>query len=282
MNFFKTIANSIYSPEFYKSLVKGEYKSSFGYFFLFILICAVLKTAFIMPQIFVFQDVVATMGAEAVEKFPADLKVMIKNGKVSTNVEEPYFVPVPESKDANSALAGIKNLIVIDTKTPYSAEQLDKYKTLAWLTSDSVFYSRERSGKIETFALTGVKDFTLDKSFLDSKFKTFSPLFKMIGPLLVVLAMIGIYVAYISQLLYLFFLALLVWLVATVMKIKLDYWVAYRVGVHAITASLLVGLIFTLIQIWVPIRPFFFMSTFIALIVAGVNLGQSRKIGGVA
>ena len=277
MKFFKTIADSIYSPAFYGSVVKGEYKSSFAYFFLFIIICAVLKTAFIAPQIVAFQDVVSTMGVQTIDKFPADLKVVIKNGKVSTNVKEPYLIPLPDLKSPDAAI-----LIVIDTKTPYSAEQLKKYKTIAWLTGDTLFYARRASsGEIKVIPLTDVKDFTLDKDFVDSTFKTLSPLLKLIGPLLVILAVFGIYAGYIFELVYFFLLALLVWLVATVMKVNMDYWKAYRVSIHALTAPLLVGLVFALIQNWVPLHPFVFMYTFIALVVAGVNLYQYKKASGV-
>ena len=96
MEFFKNIKNSIYNPEYYSNLLNKPFSYSLKYFLLFSFIIALLLTVdssfSALPKIKSFLDVA---GKKTIQYYPDELQITIKNGKTSTNVNEPYFIKTP-------------------------------------------------------------------------------------------------------------------------------------------------------------------------------------------
>src|SRR5258706_10407827 len=97
MKFFTKIKDSLYSPKFYAGIPKQSFKSVFGYFFLLILLLTVVHTIVIFVRwggVDVPQKATEKFVTSAVNYFPDNLIITLKNGSVSTNVTEPYYLPL--------------------------------------------------------------------------------------------------------------------------------------------------------------------------------------------
>lgn len=269
MGFLKTIRDSIYSPEFYTSIPQKRLLSAIGYFLLLSLFLTIIQS--VVP-IWKF----STTGQAEIKKFvnkvtniyPSELEIKIQKGKASTNVQEPYFIPLQFDTDK---VGNISNLIVIDTKTPYSSDQFNQYETYAWLTEDSVFI--RNNNKIEANDLSKVSNITINRAFVTSLINKFTPWLKFITPLAITGILIGIYIAYSSRLIYLFFLALIIWVLAKFLKKPLSYGGSYKMGLYAMTLGLFVNLILSFFKF--PGFPF--MLTIISIGVVLINLSKVEK-----
>jgi len=200
--------------------------------------------------------------SDAQELYPQELEVVIKNGKVSTNAKEPYFLAVEEQK-----------LIVIDTKTPFSTTKFNQYNALAWVSQDSVFIRDDSKGQLKTIDLSEVDDFTLNKAMVNEFFVKISPWFKFITPVVIVGIVFGIYILYMFKLSYLLFLALLILILLKIIKKPVSYGSAYKVGLYAMTLGLLLSTVMTVVKL--PDVPFLF--TLVTLSVVLFNFLPAQK-----
>lgn len=279
MNFLQTIKNSIYSPSFYQQAPQRSFWSGLGYFLLLVLLLTVIKTAEASQSLLLIgNQQIQSLVDEMISYYPEELEVKISRGQVTTNVQEPYFIK-PTSSDTATKLneegEDLENIVVIDTKTPFSAAQFNKYNTTAWLTKDSLFY-KDKS-QIKAFDLTTVQDFTLNKEFIDSWVSKISPYFKFVGPVLILFAFLGIYFLYTGRLIYLLILAFLVWILLKLLKKPLTYSQSYKVGLFAMTLPLLLELLLGITDPLLHFQGFPFMFTVATLIVVTINFIRPPK-----
>lgn len=273
MNFLLTIRNSIYSPSFYATIPQKSFGSALGYFLLLSLFLTIIQS--ISPVwgfLTVGQKEVETFVNQIEEAYPSELEVKIQNGKVSTNVQEPYFISLPQDKNRTTEDT-TANLVVIDTKTPFSITQFNQYKAIAWVTKDSVFLKSDNNGQIRTIDLSKVSDMSIDKAFVVSLFEKFSPWLKLITPLAILGILLGVYLLHTGRLVYLLFLAIVIWVLAKLLKRPLTYSGSYKVGLYAIT----LGFLIELLSDFVHFSGFPFMFTLITLIVVSVNFLPTRS-----
>lgn len=263
MNFFKNIVRSVYSPEFYQTVVKNSFGKALGYFLLFTLVISVIQILWATPGILKFPGEISKFVDEAYKSYPGDLELSVKSGQVTVNVEEPYFI-----KDDK----GI-NVLVIDTKTPYSATQFEKYATAVWVTKDSIFYVDSNSNGVKTQSLTQFPDTTINRDTISMLIEKVKPYIQYVVPAAIVGGLLLFYSLYSGRLLYLLFLALLVWIVMKVMKKNLTYGQSYKVSMHAVTLAFVVDLISTLVG-W---GGFPFLFTLLSLGVVIVNFRTVKK-----
>jgi len=275
MTFWKKVEKSVYGPEYYKELPAKPFSYSLSYFLLLTAAMAffvTLVTLFtVLPSVGSF---INSTGAKVLQYYPDDLVITIQNGKVSTNQKEPYVLALPaEIKNAASSSANKPpaNLVVIDTNDPFSIDAFQKADTLLYLTKDSVVM-QDNQGKITITPLNRVSNFKLDKPTLNEWMTKITPYFRVIYPVIAVGAYFIFFVGMALRLIYLFFFALLVWIVVAARKLKLGYKKSYQIGMHAITLPAIVSaLLFAFApQISAP-----FLFTGIALIVVLVNLNEA-------
>jgi hypothetical protein len=264
MGFFRTIRDSIYSPEFYRELFKKPLRASFKYFLILALFASFAQA---IPAAYRFvpkiQNVVSVAGEKMLAQYPDELVITVAGGQVSTNVEEPYFIPAPDDMSAT-----YKNLVVIDTKQPFSDEKFKQYETFALVTKDSIAFSgREREVRIER--LDQVPDMTIAKGDVASLAGRVAPLARVLGPLLTVLMFLGLLMASILVLFYLVIAALLVWAVAKIKGVKAGYKDAYKIALHAVTLPFLASTFASMLGITINIP---FLTTILIAVVAWINL----------
>ena len=264
ISFFRKIWWSIYSPEFYSQvLTKGRGKA-FGYFFILISILTLISA---VPPIYGlatgFQPEIKKILSQASSKYPTELEVKIKNGTVTTNVSEPYFIQSP----SNNKQKENYNLAVIDTTTPFSVTQFDNYKSYVWISKDAI-YTKSQGNELKVYSLSKVEDLTVNKKMIDSLYSKITPWLVVVVPILSVFLIIGLFIGYTFRLVYLFFLALCIFLLAKVLKRQLSYGDSYTIGIYAMTLSLLIGIVqFYIRELHIP-----FLFTIVALVVVAINL----------
>lgn len=277
MGFFGKLKSSVYDPGFYEGIKKMSLGSVIGYFFLFVLLLTTVNTLLLSYDLVVRapEEVRKTI-SEGLDSYPADLEVSIDDGKVSTSRQEPFFVPFPRGREEINN-ESLNNILVIDTKTPYSASQFDQYKTLVWLTSDSLFYRDDNRFDQRSIDLSEVKDFTINKDFINGWVDKINPWFRFVGPALLMLTFVGMFIGFSFSLVYFFFPAVLIFFLSSIFKWGLSYSAAYKTAVFSSSLSFIVDLILFNTGYYTGFFGFPFLFTLISLCVATVNLQNFER-----
>lgn len=267
MGFIQKISQSITSSEFYQSIPGRSLGGAIGYFLLFTLLLSLLQMLTSIPVVTEIQKGAPQIVDGVVDRYPNELEVYIKDGKASTNVKEPYFIPFDLGEDGESP----KNFLVIDTKTPYSSTQFHDYDTIAWLTEDSVFYQKN-DNEISTFDLSQAnEDITINKSLVRTIAEHVYPYLKYITPFLLAAFLFGFYMVYSFRLIYLFFFAFVLWIFSKILHKPLTYGNSYKMGLYALTLPLIIEFALGVLTPWIAFAGFPFMVTLIALGVVYFN-----------
>lgn len=274
MNFFQTIKDSIYNPAFYKSIPSKPLSFALSYFLKLILVLSLLNVlAIVFP---VASGVTALTNKELprlIASFPANLQVKIVNSQASTNVTEPYFIALPPSDSQEN----YKNLLVINTKVPFSNEEFKAYDTLALLTRDAIYYQDQASGQIRASSLSRVNNVTIDREHLSQVLNKFSPYFKFIIPVLLIVFFVLFLIGSLFRLIYLFVLSFIIYLLARIIDKQISYQNAYKVSLFAITLGLIVDLIVSALSPILHFHGFPLMVTIISSIVFLMNFKTQKE-----
>ncbi len=273
MGFFEKIKSAVYNPVFYSKIKHQGLGSAFGYFFLLILILTIINTLVLSYELLVNIPIeVKDFVSESVNSFPSDLEVNIDDGQVSTNAPEPFFVPFPETDE----YTGLNNILVIDTKTPFSALQFDQYKTMAWLTKDSLFF-QNREYDQRSIALTDVDDIKIDRQFVEDLAGKISPWLNLVGSFLILIVFIGMFIGFTFNLIYFLFLAILIFFLSSIFKWGLNYSASYKTAIYASTAAFAIDLILFNTGFYTGFFGFPFLFTLTALCITTINLQNFQE-----
>lgn len=277
MGFLNTLKSSIYDPEFYKRIPTIGLGTAVGYFFLLIFIFTVLNSAIMANDLMrKAPEELKKVITETVSAYPADLVVEINKGKVSTNAQEPFFVPFPEGETEVDGQE-VNNLLVIDTKTPYSASQFEQYKTLVWVTEDSVFYQDDNEFSQRSISLAEAENFKVDKESINYWVSQINPWLVYVGPALLTIVTIGMFIGFSFNLVYFLFLAVFIFFLSSIFKWGLKYGDAYKTAIYSSTLSFLVDLIIFNTGLYTGFFGFPFMFTLISLCVTTINFQAQNK-----
>ena len=202
--------------------------------------------------------------------YPSTLEVRIDHGIVTSNVPEPYFLPVPEPLKKDMAdKNGVDHLVVIDTKTPMSLDQFRTYRSAVWVGKDQVtFYDNQRGVRITP--LGPQTNYVVNEQTLHELESQLAPFYKFAPPLMVLAIFVGLMIAFGVNFFYLLFGAILIFLVGRLLfKQRWSYGQSYQIGLHAITLPLLVNTIISLLSFGAFDIPF--LQTALMLGVVYVN-----------
>lgn len=232
--FFRAFFKSFTSPKYYVEIVKAKFSFSFKYFFFYFFLYTLAVMAYLIPVVFLPMDkVVRKLPDTILETYPADLTITVKNGQVSTNVHEPYFIPFPQNiypfKNLNLSRF---NLLTIDTKAQVT--DILKHNTLVLLTKDSVSLMGE-DGKITTYPLRGMNDAVINKLVVFSIVQAFAPYLKFVVPVLVFLSFLMLLILIpLGSMFYLLLFSILTWIIGKLMGLPLGYGKYYQIGLHVV------------------------------------------------
>lgn len=271
--FFKTLQNSLYSPEFYTKQLDEPLGPAFGYYFVFILLLSLVQILLTLPVFFNTQaDLKQTLN-QSVSSYPTDLDITIKNGTVSTTAQEPYVLALPPSQaSANQP----KNALVIDTKTPYSSTQFDTYDTLSWVTKDTVYYE-DGQGQIKSVDLHQISNLHVNKSIVTSVWQKAQPYMVWVAPGLALLLFIGFLLGGVLRLGYLLLIAAIIVLFGKIAKKQLRFKQSYTILLYAVTLPLIITSILGTLATFNIFHGIVFSFTLLTFLSVIVNLFPPSK-----
>src|SRR3989338_10218443 len=95
--FFYVLKRTFTSPAYYADILKAPFSFSLKffllYFFFFALVGTGILTLKLVEQV---KQTLAVLPSKLEALYPDELEIRIQNGTVSTNVAEPFFVPLKE------------------------------------------------------------------------------------------------------------------------------------------------------------------------------------------
>lgn len=281
MKFIENIKSSIYNPAYYNEILNKPFSYSFRYFLSLAALIAIVSTiVFSFSTLPKMSKFINEIGSNVLKYYPDNLEVTVKNGKVSTNVPEPYFIKMPtefksEFQNPNDQktktspdLSKIENMAVIDTASPLTIDLFRSYKTFVLVSRDSVAYYDNSAVKIQP--LSQGFDGIINKEKVSSSLNKVMPYLKILPLVLVPVILIFSFIGFIlGNLFYLIFGAFVIWVAAKIRNRNLGYGKAYQIGFHAIT----LGVILEATVFWFyPNLEFPFLFTILMFAIVWINL----------
>jgi hypothetical protein len=246
MEFFKNIGNSIYGKKYYSDLISKPFSYSLKYYLLFALLVALIGTiVFSFTGTAKIKSFLDLATEKALQGYPEGLVITIKDGKASTNTQEPYFIKIPDNwKNLPQNQADLdqtpENALVIDTKSSFSVEAFNSYKTLCLLSEKSLA-CLDNNQSVKINSLSNVPDMAINKNLISSAVNKIAPFFKLIYPIVGIFAALGIFLGLLINLIYLLVAALLIWIIAKIKKVQIGYGKSYQMGLHLMTAPIIIA-----------------------------------------
>ena len=270
------VQKSVYDPVYYRELLAKPFSFSWKYYSALSLSLALLITiASSVPWVGKVNELLARLPERVYMYYPDDLTIEVRQGELSSNVVEPYFLPMPPALHKLSPQVSVENLAVIDTVTPFSLTQFKDYHALAWLSHDQIAFL-DSNGAIKIQPIDKKVNLTMNEDALHTFMPKVAPYFKFVPPLLVLAVFCAFLIFFGFNFIYLLFAALLIMLLGVLMKEKWSYGTSYRLGLHAITLPLLLNFLLMMTPLSFAAIPFLF--TAILLTVVYVNFKNSVRL----
>lgn len=231
--FARTFTKSLSEPQYYNHVVNAKLSFSIKYFIFFYFILSAAQTI-----IFSFRDLPKiTQAAQGIihdltTHYPPDLVITAENETLSiSGVEEPYFIPFPESISELGEETGFTNLAVLDTTTQIAAPD-----TLVTVTAKE-FIVRSPDGRKQSYPVGYIeKPITLDRNavgLLTSAAQSYIQTGFRFLPF-VMFAFIAIFQP-ITTIIILLFYALFILISSNILRKNLSYKKSFQIGLHTIT-----------------------------------------------
>lgn len=231
------LLQNLFSVTYYTSILSGKQK-----FRLFLAALILALVVSIRPSFFILQKVyplVQNLENKIMtvvdDVYPEELEVKIKNGYVSTNVTEPYYITIRQEQlesilslqeDKQIAKSKVR-LLAIDTKG--KAEEFERYQSMALLTQTSLVYYQD--GKTNIQSLRDIRDLTVNRELIKSKIKEYNKdniignllaFFVLFSPLIIIIG------GFLGQLIKFLFLSLLVYLMVRINQLPTGFKNTFR------------------------------------------------------
>ena len=247
-SFIHALKGTFTSPDYYKTIIAAPFSFSLKFFYLVFFLYAIVATIFFTvksaPKV---ESFIKNVPSAITRAYPEELTVTINKGEVTTNVVEPYLIPINAVEEAFSDVLGetttFQNMLVIDTNA--LIDNFSSYNTYALLTKNNLVYIND-SDNIEVVSLKDVDGVTINQELVLEIEETVIPYFRYITPVLALSIFLGIFVFFTSSnLIYLLFFGLIAWLIGKIMKYPLPYKKGYQLGLHLVVVySALMGVVY--------------------------------------
>lgn len=297
--FGRTFVKSISDFSYYSDILKSRFSFSLKYLLFLVFLVSLVPTLTVGYQMAMVLPKVPNFVSEAQRVldnlYPKELILTIDNGKIKTNVKEPYYIDFEALTAFNTELdsrnkpTATGHLITIDTKA--TVTDYPKYNTAILIGSDFVVTPDDRSstrdlGGYQVFPLSEAnmtEKVVIDKKVYDEMVVVIKPYFAYIPGLLyaviaftVLLGPVLLAVFTLAwKLFYLLIMSLVLLVVAKLMKKDLEYAEIYRFGMHGLTLPIVISVILGLMGY--PI-PFVYTGVFLVFMILVLSkVGASIK-----
>jgi len=168
---------SLFERKYYKDVAEANFWFSFKYLWFLIFILTIIKVLSFGGQYLKsrnrIQPEVNKLMITIENLYPDELKLQIKNGRLSTNVREPYLFDFKQKIKPTE-----KHILVIDTQG--TIENYPNYNSYILATKNAVVYpSKSSSNRVEetsVFYFRNLKkDFTLNKNIYNNFLNVIRP-----------------------------------------------------------------------------------------------------------
>lgn len=277
--FFKSIPAAIFSPGFYASIKNRKFGEAFRYILLLTLIVGFAWTAILGVMAYKNREIMTNVIDAFLNIYPEELVLTVTDGEISSNVAEPYFITsetfYEDPTDWEEGDFPI-NLAVIDTGTAFSMSQFEEYETLAWLTKDALLIRSDNG--IDSIPINEIPNAVVDKEMADEFLQGIWSKSKPYIALGVVVAGLVMFIGLMAwRMFYALILAIIVWIAASIMRLKLDYGACYKISLYAMTTGILVMFVVGQTSQWTTFHGFPFMFTVLAAATAIINLINAKN-----
>ncbi|MBP9728322.1 MAG: DUF1189 family protein [Candidatus Moranbacteria bacterium] len=238
-NLWQKIQHRVYRPEFFGAHV-FEAKKGLRFYSLLLLFFIALKVFLALPGTVHFYQTILSdawgkQEAIVTALFPDELVLSVKDGKVATNVSEPYVIAVPPEWRTPDDTAPV-NLLVINTQKSIERSDSATADTLMILGESSFGFHDPKKGEFRIYDLDG-KDWKEDIRLDKEEFALFIARASAIVRWLLIVGCIALpFIVYgvlwVSYLLYLVFGALIVLAGAKWRGHQISYGDAYVAGMY--------------------------------------------------
>jgi hypothetical protein len=256
--FARTFWRSLTEPAYYQDILSAKFSFSLKYLFTLLLIISSIlaigvsvRVAKLIPQVPAFLQ---TGKAFLIETYPQELKLTLKNKKITTNVKEPYFINLADDK--KGAIAPLKHLLVIDTKG--QVENFKNLESLFLLTGESLVVpgGDGESYKVVSLTETFAKipdGFSLTKTGLETVLNQTSPYLLKVAPKVLIVISIAIVIIYaplsagfsfLIRLILLLPISLILFLGAKIAKRKITFNKTYQLSLQGMTIPVVLSFAF--------------------------------------
>jgi hypothetical protein len=278
---WQSLKASVYDPVFYRSMKDRKFGSALGYFSLVVFVAALIVSLPMMRTIasFVFQpsQEAAAIKQQAIDLYPDWLEIQTENGKLSTNAESPFAVPIPHGIGEDDSQHPPANLIVINTEKPIELSDFETYSTFVILGADTIGFFDPEKKKVQIQEIGQFLEnerFTIVKVEYVGFIQKLEKIVKGFGIMLLFLVPLAIFIGlFMAYLVYLLFGALVVWLAAWARKTHWQYATAYKAGMYLITLPMLFNALTSIGLVSEP--PITFYFTIVLFLLAIINIPAS-------
>lgn len=272
--FFVRVKESIYSKEWYSKLQTVPFRYSLKYYLVLVFFAAGISALFFSsiatPSLVKgFKELITQ---ESIRSYPQDLVVSVKDGMATSSQTTPFIIPYTPSDGKDKAMhPDIQNMLVVDTSGVADLAKFRDYHTVALLSSDAfVIYSGDGpNAQIRVYPLSTFPNTTISKENIEKVITGVSKFLWLLWPALLVLGCIGFYVVYLFSFFQFLFVALVVWGLFGLMKLKIGYKKSYQYVLHAVTLPTLFMLFSVFLPVWITFQG---MTVVLVLIVVYVNM----------
>ena len=283
LGFFKTLGASLYSPGFYAEIHKRTFGQAFWFFARLALLVSTGVTLMIgVPILAILLGFSGNFDEKITEAYPNELVITIDQGKVTTNVEEPYSIPIPFTDTELQKFPSefrAKNLIVLDTKTPFTGEQFEAYETLAWLTRDSLFFYNADDAEIGGYPLKNVKKMEITEQAVQAFVGKLMGLMKWLAPMMGLMMWAMMWAGTtLWGLGYALVLAVLISILRSILGQNASYGASYLIALYAMTWVVVFNIILTGLAAATAFESFTFLVMLLVMIAVGWNLSVARHL----
>ncbi|NCQ06634.1 MAG: DUF1189 domain-containing protein [Candidatus Moranbacteria bacterium] len=271
MEFLRTIKKSIYDRDFYETVKSLRFASALKHYTLFVLCIAFLVIIPLYISLFIASSHMKEYGDIRVlvlALYPDELILKFENGRVVSNVAEPYSIPMPKEFNVKQ----LQNLLVINTQGTVTPADFGLYDTSAILGGDAVWiYDREKDKiEIQKFDKFWNNSVVINKQKAGEWIERVWSIGKIVLTISVLFLPFLLFVfLWCSYLFYLILGAGIIFLIAKIRTVEMTYGQAYKIGLYLITLPILYNTvsIASLSMLRIP-----FGSTIILIIVTYLNL----------
>jgi hypothetical protein len=237
MKFINTITKSLSDKHFYSHVAHEPSNNAWKFF---------IKSAILTGFIFVIIGIIELIPffnfindpgfvTKISSLYPNDLVLTMKSGKLSTNVEEPYSIPLSVFDaifpNFSKGFLYDKNFLTIDTISDFSMANFENSKSVVYMTKDYLIYRDKNGTKIDSYS--GFKDGQFNKQSFMVVVETVASIVRSSIKIIAIPVIILFIVFYLVQnIVFLTVATFIVWLIYKLAKKEKRFGQLFKQGLY--------------------------------------------------